>query len=75
MARQPWWQRILPSVERLAEPGSTAATVTGVFLAYASPVVLTMSFVPLLGGDTWVGLGVVLLAVACWAVGHRLVSR
>ncbi len=75
MAAQSWWKRFFPPVERLAEPGSTPATVAGVFLAYAAPVVLVTSFVPLLGGDTLVGLGVVLLAAACWTVGHRLVSK
>jgi hypothetical protein len=69
------WQRFLPPVERLAEPGSTSATVAGVFLAYASPVVLTIAFVPLLDGDIWIGLGVAVLAVACWILGHRLAGR
>jgi hypothetical protein len=75
VARRPWWQRIFPPVERLADPGSTGSTTAGVFLAYVSPLVLTISFVPLLGGDTWVGLGVGVVAIACWVLGHRLVGR
>ncbi|MDH3259927.1 MAG: hypothetical protein OEM84_03025 [Acidimicrobiia bacterium] len=75
MAQQPWWQRIFPPVERLAEPGSNTSTAAGVFLAYVSPIVLTIAFVPLLDGDIWVGLGVVALAIACWVIGHRLVSQ
>jgi len=75
VAEKPRWRRIFPPVERLAEPGSTSATVAGVFLAYASPVILTIAFVPLLDGDAWVGLGIGVLAVACWVIGHRLVGR
>lgn len=73
MAR--WWQRIFPSVDRLAEPGSTSSTAAGVFLAYASPIVLAIAFVPLLDGDVWAGLGVLVLAIACWMIGNRLVLR
>lgn len=75
MAQRPWWQHIFPPVERLAEPGSSTSTAAGVFLAYVSPVVLTIAFVPLLDGDTLIGLGVGALAIACWVLGHWLVGR
>lgn len=75
MEHQPWWKRIFPSVERLGEPGSTVTTTAGVFLAYVSPVVLSIAFVPLFDGEFWFGLGVGGLAIACWVLGHWLVGR
>lgn len=65
----------MPPVERLAEPGSTTATTAGVFLAYASSVFLVIAFVPVLGGDFWVGLGVTAFAIGSWLLGHWLVGR
>jgi hypothetical protein len=50
-------------------------TTAGVFLAYASPVFLSIAFVPLFDGDTLIGLGVGALAIACWVLGHWLVGR
>ena len=75
MGTQPWLRRIFPPIERLGEPGSTFGTAVGVFLAYASPVFLTMAAVPLLDGNLWLGLGVGALAVASWVMGHWLVRR
>lgn len=75
MAQKPWWQRIFPRAERIAEPGSTSGTAVGVFLAYASPVFLTVAFVPLFDGDFLVGLAVGAFAVASWLFGHWLVGR
>ncbi|MGZ8784848.1 MAG: hypothetical protein ACXW1Y_04710 [Acidimicrobiia bacterium] len=68
-------QRIFPPAERIAEPGSTSGTAVGVFLSYASPVFLTVAFVPLFDGDIVVGLAVGAFAVASWMFGHWFVGR
>ncbi len=75
MKNRPWWQRIFPPAERMAEPGSTFGTAVGVFLGYASPVFLMIGFIPLFDGDIWAGLGVLAFAVGSWVIGHWLVGR